>query len=142
MYNEEPNDLNFHWAIYNAMSTSSLEPIVAKIEFEADIEGRTAAGRAPGLFETKAERIRNPPRSAICMPGLLITAPRLIAALRTTTDANLRPGRKVPSRPVLAGLSVLRRQKCSQTLRLAWVYFFPFVLAAQYAFMRLPTAFR
>ena len=52
VYNEEPYGMNFHWAIYNAMSTSSLEPIVAKIAFEADIEGRTAAGKAAGLFVT------------------------------------------------------------------------------------------
>ncbi len=45
---------------------------------------------------------------AICMPGLVITAPRLVAALRTTIEANLRPGQKMPSQPVLVGLSVLQ----------------------------------
>ena len=45
---------------------------------------------------------------AICIPGLVITAPRLIAALQTTIEANLRPGQTLPSQPVLAGISVLQ----------------------------------
>lgn len=45
---------------------------------------------------------------AICIPGLVITAPRLIEALQTTIEANLRPGQKLPSQPVLAGLSILQ----------------------------------
>ena len=52
--------MKFHWAVYNAMSTSSLEPIITKIAFEADIEERTAAGSAPGLFESKARPIFKP----------------------------------------------------------------------------------
>ncbi len=91
VYNEEPYDLNFHWAIYNAMSTSSLEPIVAKIEFEADIEGRTAAGRAPGLFETRAEPIRNPVtgdehRAQIVLPNGLEFTVAEVGSVTSTTE--------------------------------------------------------
>ena len=60
VYNEEPYEMTFHWAVYNAMSTSSLEPIITKISLEVDYEGRTATGSAPGLFESKAEPIKNP----------------------------------------------------------------------------------
>jgi hypothetical protein len=42
----------------------------------------------------------------ICIPGLVISAPRLIEALQTTIEANLRPGQKLPSRFVLVGLSI------------------------------------
>jgi hypothetical protein len=60
IYNEEPYEMKFHWAVYNAMSTSSLEPILTKIAFDADLEKRTAEGSAPGLFESKATPIFNP----------------------------------------------------------------------------------
>jgi hypothetical protein len=65
VYNEEGYEMKFHWAVYNAMSTSSLEPIVASISFDADIEERTAKGSAPDLFESEASPIRNPVTGAI-----------------------------------------------------------------------------
>ena len=60
IYNEEPYEMKFHWAVYNAMCTTSIEPIITKIAFEADIETRTAKGSAPGLFESEARPILNP----------------------------------------------------------------------------------
>jgi hypothetical protein len=52
--------MKFHWAVYNAMCTTSHDPIITKIAFEADIEKRTATGSAAGLFESKASPILNP----------------------------------------------------------------------------------
>ena len=90
VYNEEPYAMNFHWAIYNAMSTNSLEPIVAKIEFDADIEGRTASGSSAGLFQTRATPIRNPVtgdehRAQIVLPnGLEFTVAEVGSGTSTT----------------------------------------------------------
>ena len=90
IYNEEPYGMNFHWAIYNAMSTSSLEPIVAKIEFDADIQGRTATGNSAGLFESSAAPIRNPVtgdehRAQIVLPnGLEFTVAEVGSGTSTT----------------------------------------------------------
>lgn len=45
---------------------------------------------------------------AICIPGLIISIPRLIEALQTTIQANLRPGQKLPSQTVLVGVSIMQ----------------------------------
>lgn len=92
IYNEEPYELKFHWAVYNAMSTSSLAPIITKIAFEADIEERTATGSAPGLFESKASPILNPVtgaehRAQIVLPhGFEYTVAEMGSGTSTTQD--------------------------------------------------------
>lgn len=92
IYNEEPYELKSHWAVYNAMSTSSLEPIITKIAFEADIEERTATGSAPGLFESKASPILNPVtgaehRAQIVLPhGFEYTVAEMGSGTSTTQD--------------------------------------------------------
>ena len=60
VYNEDTDELLTHWAIYNALSTTSLDPIIAPIELSVDMEARTARGRIPGLVVSDAEPIRNP----------------------------------------------------------------------------------
>jgi hypothetical protein len=42
----------------------------------------------------------------ICLPGLLISTPRLIASLEKTIVANVKPGQSLPPRPVLVAISV------------------------------------
>ena len=59
-YNEDSDELNTHFAVYNAMCTTVLDPVVAPIEFKADIESRTARGRVPGLITSDAAPIHNP----------------------------------------------------------------------------------
>ncbi len=59
-YNEDTDELLTHYAIYSAMSTSILDPVVAPIEIHIDMEARTARGRIPGLVVSDAEPIRNP----------------------------------------------------------------------------------
>jgi hypothetical protein len=84
--------MKFHWAVYNAMSTSSLEPIIANIAFEADIGNRTATGSAPGLFESKASPILNPVtgaehRAQIVLPhGFEYTVAEMGSGTSTTQD--------------------------------------------------------
>lgn len=60
VYNEDTDETKTHWAVYNSMSTSVLDPIVAPIEFEGDMDARTAKGHVPGILESVAEPIRNP----------------------------------------------------------------------------------
>ena len=92
IYNEESYEMKFHWAVYNAMSTSSLEPIITKIAFDADIEKRTATGSAPGLFESKATPIFNPVtgaehRAQIVLPnGFEYTVAEMGSGTSTTQD--------------------------------------------------------
>lgn len=92
IYNEEPYELKSHWAVYNAMSTLSLAPIITKIAFEADIEERTATGSAPGLFESKASPILNPVtgaehRAQIVLPhGFEYTVAEMGSGTSTTQD--------------------------------------------------------
>ena len=60
VYNEDSDEMNHHWAVYNAMSSTSLDPVFAQIEFAADIEARTATARIEGFAESRAEPIKNP----------------------------------------------------------------------------------
>jgi hypothetical protein len=60
VYNEDSDDLRTHYAIYNAMSSTVLDPVYAPIEFEVDMEARTARGRVPGRVVSDAGPIRNP----------------------------------------------------------------------------------
>ena len=60
VYNEYTDELITHYAIYNAMCTTSHDPIIAPIELEMDMEARTARGRIPGWVISDAEPIRNP----------------------------------------------------------------------------------
>lgn len=59
-YNEDTDELRTHYAIYNAMSSTVLDPVIAPIELEIDMESRTACGRVSGLVVSDAEPIRNP----------------------------------------------------------------------------------
>ncbi len=60
IYNEDTDELKTHYAIYNAMSTTVLDPVFAPIEFEFDMGARTAKGRIPGLVVSDAGPIKNP----------------------------------------------------------------------------------
>ncbi len=60
VYNEDTDELRTHYAIYNAMSSTVLDPVFAPIELAVDMEARTARGRVPGLVVSDAEPIRNP----------------------------------------------------------------------------------
>jgi hypothetical protein len=92
VYNDEGYEIKFHWAVYNAMSSTSLEPIVSDISFEADIEERTAKGSAQGLFKSEAQPIRNPVtgavhRAQIVLPeGFEYTVAEMGSGTSTTED--------------------------------------------------------
>ena len=59
-YNEDTDELKTHWAVYNAMSSTVLDPIIAPIELQADIGARSANASVKGLVESRAEPIKNP----------------------------------------------------------------------------------
>ena len=60
VYNEDTDELTTHYAIYNAMCSESLDPIIAPIELEIDMEARVARGRIPGWVVSDAGPILNP----------------------------------------------------------------------------------
>ncbi len=92
IYNEEGYEMAFHWAVYNAMSTASLDPIVTAISFEASIDGRTAEASAPGLFTSSASPIKNPVtgdehRAQIVLPeGFEYTVAEMGSGTSTTEE--------------------------------------------------------
>ena len=74
VYNEDTDELKTHFAIYNSLCATVLEPIFAEIEFETDMEARTARIRVAGLIESDAAPIVNPVtgaahRAQIVLPG-------------------------------------------------------------------------
>lgn len=91
-YNEDSDELNCHYAVYNAMSTTVLDPIFAPIELEADIEARIAKGRVSGLIESSAESIKNPVsgaehRAQIVLPhGFEYTVAEMGSGTSTTQE--------------------------------------------------------
>lgn len=57
---EETEEAATHWWVFHAMSDTVHEALVKPIEFEADIESRTARVVIPGLLESSAQPIRSP----------------------------------------------------------------------------------
>ena len=93
VYNEDTDELLTHYAIYNAMSSTVLDPVFAPIEFDVDMAARTARGRVPGLVVSDAEPIRNPVtgeehRAQIVLPdGFEYTVAEMGSASSKTTGA-------------------------------------------------------
>lgn len=42
----------------------------------------------------------------VCIPGLVVTVPRLINTLQTTIESRLRPGQRPPAQSTLAAVSI------------------------------------
>lgn len=57
---EDTEEMATHFFVYAAMSTTHLEPLVAPIAFEVDVEGRTARLKIGDVVESTCEPIRNP----------------------------------------------------------------------------------
>jgi hypothetical protein len=60
MHGEETEPLATMWFIFHAMCTTVHEPLVKPIDFEVDVEARTARLVVPGVIEAEGEPIRNP----------------------------------------------------------------------------------
>lgn len=59
-HNEDTDELLTHYAVFCAMCTTILDPVVAPIELEFDMEKRTAHGEVAGLLVADTEPVRNP----------------------------------------------------------------------------------
>ena len=57
---QETEDMATMWWVYAAMSPKKLPPIYAKIDFEIDVDGRSARLEVPNMISAKGEPIRNP----------------------------------------------------------------------------------
>ncbi len=60
VYGGETEEAATHWWVYHAMSTTVHEPLFKPIEFEVDLEARTARARIPGLVDSTGRPIRSP----------------------------------------------------------------------------------
>jgi len=60
LYGEETDPGTTVWNVFMSMITTAHDPIYADIDFEVDIDARTARLNVPGLIESTGEPIRNP----------------------------------------------------------------------------------
>ncbi len=60
MQGRETEPMATMWSVYATMCSTILEPVSAPIDFEVDVEARTARLSIPGVVETTGEPIRNP----------------------------------------------------------------------------------
>lgn len=60
LYGGETEPAKTHWWVYHAMSSTAHDPVVKPIEFDVDIEARTARVVIPGVLEASGRPIRSP----------------------------------------------------------------------------------
>ena len=60
VYGGETEEAATHWWVFHAMSSTVHEPLFKPIEFEVDLEARTARVNIPGLVESTGRPIRSP----------------------------------------------------------------------------------
>lgn len=64
LYGGETDEGKTHWWVYRAMSSTVHPAIVKPIEFEVNIDARTARLRIPGVLESTGRPIRSPATGA------------------------------------------------------------------------------
>jgi len=57
---KETVDAGTHWWVFSAMSDTIHETIVRRINYEVDMEARTASVHIDGILESRAESIKSP----------------------------------------------------------------------------------
>jgi hypothetical protein len=70
----ETEEAATHWWVFRAMSDTVHDPIYAPIEYDVDMENRTALARIPGLLDSTGRPIESPAtgdehRAQIRIPG-------------------------------------------------------------------------
>lgn len=60
LHGGETEEAKTHWWVFHAMSSVVHEPIVRAIDFEVDVEGRTAKVSIPGVLEASGRPIVSP----------------------------------------------------------------------------------
>jgi hypothetical protein len=64
LYGGETDDGATHWWVYRAMSRTVHAPLFRPIEFEVNVEARTARVAIPGILESRGRPIRSPATGA------------------------------------------------------------------------------
>lgn len=65
MEGRETEPMATMWSVYTTMCSTILEPLSKPIDFEVDVDARTARLSIPGVVESSGEPIRNPVTGAI-----------------------------------------------------------------------------
>lgn len=60
LHGEETEEAKTHWWVFRAMSSDVLEPLFKPIDFDVDIERRTASVSIPGLLASSGRPILSP----------------------------------------------------------------------------------
>ena len=60
LYGGETDEAKTHWWVFHAMSSKVHEPIYKSIEFDVDMEARTARVVIPGMVEAHGRPIKSP----------------------------------------------------------------------------------
>lgn len=60
LYGGETDEAATHWWVFHAMSSTVHEPLFKPIEYEVDLEARTARIAIPGVLVSTGEPIRSP----------------------------------------------------------------------------------
>ena len=60
LHGGETEEAATHWWVYHAMCSKVHEPLYKPIEYEVDLEARTARIRIPGLLESTGRPIKSP----------------------------------------------------------------------------------
>ncbi len=60
LHGEETEEAKTHWWVYHAMCSKVHEPVFKPIQFEVDIEARTAHVAIPGILESTGRPIKSP----------------------------------------------------------------------------------
>jgi hypothetical protein len=60
MSGEDTDPMATMFAVFASTMDEVFEPIIAKVDFTVDVDGRHAQVHVPGLFEARGEPIRNP----------------------------------------------------------------------------------
>ena len=65
MRDKETEPMTTMWSVFTAMCSTILDPLSKPIEFEVDVDERTARLSIPGVVETRGEPIKNPVTGAV-----------------------------------------------------------------------------
>jgi len=95
LHGEETEEAATHWWVYHAMAATVHEPLVRPIEYEVDLEARSARVRIPGVLVSVGRPIRSPATGAehrvrIVIPDGIEFETAEIGRASTTATAAIR----------------------------------------------------
>ena len=95
LHGEETEEAATHWWVFNAMSSTVHETLYKPIDYEVDIDGRTARVSIPGIVESTGRPIKNPVdggehRVRIDIPGGIEFALAEIGSASTKADGAIK----------------------------------------------------